>query len=64
MATGSTSAHNDIASNTFHPVAGTAGASFSGFAAPIGGYEISPLGPTPETERRARAAGRPARRLA
>src|SRR5215475_14455132 len=50
IATGSTSAHNDIASNTFHPVAGAAGASFSGFAAPIGGYEISPLGPTPEDE--------------
>ena len=50
IATGSTSAHDDIASNTFHPVAGAASASFSGFAAPIGGYEINPLGPTPEEQ--------------
>src|SRR5215831_14132728 len=42
IATGSTSAHDDIASNSFHPVAGSLGSSFSGFAAPIGGYEISP----------------------
>jgi predicted AlkP superfamily pyrophosphatase or phosphodiesterase len=50
IATGSTSAHDNIASNTFHPVAGASGSSFSGFAAPIGGYEINPLGPTPESE--------------
>ncbi|MBV9991516.1 MAG: alkaline phosphatase family protein [Alphaproteobacteria bacterium] len=46
IATGSTAAHNDIPSNTFSAVAGTLSSSVSGFAAPIGGYQISPLGPT------------------
>lgn len=46
IATGSTAVHNDIPSNTFSPVAGTITSSLSGFAAPIGGYTISPLGPT------------------
>ena len=46
IATGSTAVHNNIPSNTFHPVAGPIGATISGFGAPIGGYQISPLGPT------------------
>lgn len=45
IATGSTAVHNDISGNTFHPVAGTIGSSLSGFGAPIGGYQILPLGP-------------------
>src|SRR5262245_30023780 len=47
IATGSTAPHNDIPLNTFHPVAATIGTSISGFAAPIGGYQLSPLGPSP-----------------
>jgi len=47
IATGSTAAHNDIPLNTFHAVASPIGASLSGFAAPIGGYQLSPLGPSP-----------------
>jgi len=47
IATGSTSAHNDIPSNTFHPVGATITTSISGFAAPIGGYTVKPLGPSP-----------------
>jgi predicted AlkP superfamily pyrophosphatase or phosphodiesterase len=47
IATGSTAVHNDIPSNTFSPVAGTLSSSLSGFGAPIGGYQISPLGQTP-----------------
>ena len=47
IATGSTSAHNDIPANTFHPVAAGIGTGISGFAAPIGGYALSPLGPDP-----------------
>jgi predicted AlkP superfamily pyrophosphatase or phosphodiesterase len=46
IATGSTAVHNDIPSNTFSAVAGTLSSSISGFGAPIGGYSISPLGPT------------------
>lgn len=46
IATGSTAAHNDIPANTYHPVAATISTSISGFAGPIGGYAISPLGPT------------------
>lgn len=46
IATGSTAVHNDVPSNTFSAVAGTLSSSISGFAAPIGGYSISPLGPT------------------
>ena len=46
IATGSTSVHNDVPSNTFQAVAGTLSSSLSGFAAPIGGYQINPLGPT------------------
>src|SRR5262245_21881843 len=41
IATGSTAVHNDIPSNTFQAVASTIGSSISGFAAPIGGYEIN-----------------------
>ena len=48
IATGSTSVHNDIPSNTFQAVAGTISSSLSGFAAPIGGYRESPLGPSPQ----------------
>src|SRR5215813_5489328 len=47
IATGSTAAHNDIPLNTFHAVASPIGASLSGFAAPIGGYQLRPLGPSP-----------------
>src|SRR5215813_14687662 len=46
IATGSTAVHNDIPSNTFHNVAGPITASASGFAAAIGGYRITPLGPS------------------
>ena len=46
IATGSTAVHNDIPSNTFHPVAAPIGTTISGFGAPIGGYQINPLGPT------------------
>ena len=46
IATGSTAPHNDIPLNTFHPVAASIGISISGFAAPIGGYKLSPLGAT------------------
>jgi hypothetical protein len=44
IATGSGSAHNDIPANTFHPVAASIGTTISGFAAPIGGYSLDPLG--------------------
>src|SRR5262245_37828295 len=47
IATGSTAVHNDIPSNTFHAVAQPITGSLSGFAAPIGGYQVSPLGPSP-----------------
>src|SRR5262245_30067943 len=46
IATGSTAVHNDVPSNTFHAVASPITATISGFAAPIGGYQINPLGPT------------------
>src|SRR5689334_20447147 len=46
IATGSTSVHNDIPSNTFHNVAAPITVSASGFAAAIGGYKITPLGPS------------------
>jgi len=46
IATGSTAPHNDIPLNTFHPVAATIGTSISGFGAPIGGYDLVPLGPS------------------
>jgi predicted AlkP superfamily pyrophosphatase or phosphodiesterase len=48
IATGSTSVHNDIPSNTFQAVVGPISSSLSGFAAPIGGYRESPLGPSPQ----------------
>ena len=44
IATGSTAVNNDIPSNTFHPVGGAAAATLSGFGAPIGGYDLDPLG--------------------
>jgi predicted AlkP superfamily pyrophosphatase or phosphodiesterase len=46
IATGSTAVHNDIPSNTFEAIVGPISSSLSGFAAPIGGYNESPLGPT------------------
>lgn len=52
IATGSSAVHNDIPGNTFHPVGASIASSISGFAAPIGGYDIDPLGPsvTPTAE--------------
>lgn len=47
IATGSTAVHNDIPSNTYQAIVGPATSSLSGFAAPIGGYRDSPLGPSP-----------------
>lgn len=47
IATGSTAVHNDIPSNTFQAIVGPISSSLSGFAAPIGGYRESPLGPSP-----------------
>jgi predicted AlkP superfamily pyrophosphatase or phosphodiesterase len=46
IATGSTAVHNDIPSNTFQEIVASITSSVSGFAAPIGGYNESPLGPT------------------
>ena len=46
IATGSTAVHNDIPSNTFQAVVAPISSSLSGFAAPIGGYRESPLGPS------------------
>lgn len=46
IATGSTAVHNDIPSNTFQAIVGPITSSLSGFAAPIGGYRESPLGPS------------------
>src|SRR6266446_792549 len=48
IATGSTAVHNDIPSNTFQAVAAPITSSVSGFAAAIGGYQITPLGPSPD----------------
>jgi predicted AlkP superfamily pyrophosphatase or phosphodiesterase len=45
IATGSGAPRNGVPLNTFHPVAASIGTSMSGFAAPIGGYELTPLGP-------------------
>jgi predicted AlkP superfamily pyrophosphatase or phosphodiesterase len=47
IATGSTAVHNDIPSNTFEAIVAPIASSLSGFAAPIGGYRESPLGPSP-----------------
>jgi Type I phosphodiesterase / nucleotide pyrophosphatase len=68
MATGSIAAHNDIPANTFHlvasPLTGSA-STISGFGAPIGGYTLTPPGPTESATRTAqplwlalRAAGK------
>lgn len=52
LATGSSAAHNDIPSNTFHLVASPFTSNISGFGAPIGGYNfVGPaesLNPTAE----------------
>jgi predicted AlkP superfamily phosphohydrolase/phosphomutase len=45
IATGSTAVNNDIPANSFHAVAAPIATGISGFAAPIGGYELFPLGP-------------------
>ncbi|MCP3407745.1 alkaline phosphatase family protein [Bradyrhizobium sp. CCGB01] len=47
IATGSNAVHNDIPSNTFEAIVAPITSSISGFAAPIGGYQESPLGPSP-----------------
>src|SRR4029077_11501343 len=47
IATGSNAVHNDIPSNTFQAIVAPITSSISGFAAPIGGYRVSPLGPSP-----------------
>ena len=46
IATGSTAVHNDIPSNTFQAIVAPINTSVSGFAAAIGGYQVSPLGPS------------------
>ena len=46
IATGSSAAHNDVPLNTFHPVGAPISTGISGFAAPIGGYDLAPLGPS------------------
>ena len=51
IATGSTAVHNDIPSNTFQAIVGPISSSVSGFAASIGGYQESPLGPSPRRRR-------------
>jgi predicted AlkP superfamily pyrophosphatase or phosphodiesterase len=43
IATGSIVAHTDVVSNTFHLLASPIGFTISGFGAPIGGYQVSPL---------------------
>jgi predicted AlkP superfamily pyrophosphatase or phosphodiesterase len=48
IATGSNAVHNDIPSNTFQAIVGPISSSLSGFAAPIGGYRVNPLGPSPQ----------------
>jgi hypothetical protein len=48
IATGSNAVHNDIPSNTFQAIVGPISSSLSGFAAPIGGYRINPLRPSPQ----------------
>src|SRR5215813_12688840 len=48
IATGSSAVHNDIPSNTFQNVVAPITSSVSGFAAAIGGYKVSPLGPSPD----------------
>src|SRR5262245_62334030 len=45
IATGSTAAHNDIVSNTYHLLASPFNTNVSGFSAPIGGYELTSHGP-------------------
>jgi len=53
IATGSTAVHNDIPSNTFQAVAAPITSSVSGFAAAIGGYQITPAGALAKSDRRA-----------
>src|SRR5215813_1692741 len=48
IATGSSAVHNDIPSNTFQNIVAPINSSVSGFAAAIGGYKVSPLGPSPD----------------
>ena len=44
IATGSTTVKTDVVSNTFHLVASPFTRNTSGFAAPIGGYSVKPVG--------------------
>ncbi|MFN0315415.1 MAG: alkaline phosphatase family protein [Burkholderiales bacterium] len=46
IATGSTAVHNDIPGNTFKLVVSPLGNTISGFGAPIGGYDLHPVGPS------------------
>jgi predicted AlkP superfamily pyrophosphatase or phosphodiesterase len=50
IATGSTSARNDINANSFHLIASPFNQNISGFAAPIGGYTFDIHGPTENAE--------------
>ena len=45
IGTGSTTAKTDVVSNSFHLVASPFARNVSGFAAPIGGYSVKPVGP-------------------
>ena len=47
IATGSTAAHTNVAGNYFHSVAAPIGTGISGYGAPVGGYALAPLGPSP-----------------
>jgi predicted AlkP superfamily pyrophosphatase or phosphodiesterase len=45
IGTGSTTVKTDVVSNSFHLVASPFARNVSGFAAPIGGYSVKPVGP-------------------
>lgn len=47
IATGSTAVNNNIPGNSYHAVVQPIGSFTSGFGGPIGGYQISPLAPSP-----------------
>ncbi|XGV98763.1 MAG: alkaline phosphatase family protein [Leptolyngbya sp. BL-A-14] len=46
IGTGATTAKTDVVSNSFHLVASPFTRNVSGFAAPIGGYSVKPIGPS------------------
>lgn len=50
IGTGSTAANNDINANSFHLVSSLFNQNISGFAAPIGGYQVSIDGPSVSEE--------------